>query len=78
MDEQDIHKAANLADELNHRRAREAFKGSGLSEATIEELVKAHVMSPARLTDGEWTEASMQRLLTDAAFREVKEYRRHH
>lgn len=72
----DIQAAADIAKELKLRAIQRAFAGTGLSSGTIQELAALNVCSPDALTDGSWTEASMQRDLSAAAFREVNEYRR--
>lgn len=68
--------AAQTGETLLQHTTLRAFAGSGLSEANVEELAKASIRRPSQLTDGNWTEANMQRSLSEAAFREVKEYRR--
>lgn len=76
FDRKTFQAAADYASAIHRRDALRAFEGTELSEGTVLELWKARVRSPSRLTDGKWTEASMQRVLSEAAFREVKEFRR--
>lgn len=74
-DDADFRAAATVAAAFHRKTALLAFADSGLAESTIAELIALHVRSPSVLTDSSWTEASMQRELSEAAFREAKSYR---